>query len=154
MLTIAPPLPRAAMRGTASDAQRKKPLRCAATTADQSAKEILPTRPTRWMPALLTRMSIRPACPSIALKASATRAGSVTSASRYAGARLGGGDLVEGEEARAVGEQPLGDRIADAARGAGHDCAPSKELAMRPRLSASAQYISQPPLTLIVAPVT
>jgi hypothetical protein len=35
-------------------------------------------------------------------------------------ARLFSGDLVEGKNTRAVGKQPLGDRVADAARGAAH----------------------------------
>ena len=36
-------------------------------------------------------------------------------------ARLVGRDFVEGKNARAVGNQPLGDRVADAARGAAHN---------------------------------
>ena len=74
-------------------------------------------------------------------------------------ARLVRGDLVEGEDARAVREQPRGDRIADAARGAGDrgDCARKVTDIGLPiggrSPAAPAQYISQPPLTLIVAPV-
>jgi hypothetical protein len=69
-----------------------------------------------------------------------------------ADSRLGGRQLIEGEHAGAVSEQPLGDCIAYAARGAGDDGdAASKGIGSG---SASAQYINQPPLTLIVAPVT
>jgi hypothetical protein len=72
-------------------------------------------------------------------------------------ARLGGRRLVEGENAGAVSEQPLGDGVAYAARCAGDDGdAPGKGIGHchAPSGFASAQYISQPPLTLIVAPVT
>ena len=68
-----------------------------------------------------------------------------------AGPRLVRAVLVEREHRRAVGDEPGGDGIADAARRTGyrrdlsgktaHDRAPEP------------QYISQPPLTLIVAPV-
>src|SRR5579863_3559389 len=83
METMAPPLPRFAIRGTASEAQRKKPLRWVATTAEKSAKEIFPMSPTRWIPALLTRMSICPASLSIVRNAAATLSGLVMSVSRY-----------------------------------------------------------------------
>src|SRR5690348_16526719 len=76
-------MPRFTMRGTASEAQRKKPLRWVATTAEKSAKEIFPMSPTRWIPALLTRTSICPAWLSMARNAAATLSGLVMSASRY-----------------------------------------------------------------------
>jgi hypothetical protein len=64
--------------------------------------------------------------------------------------RLRRGGLVQREDARAVGEQSLGDGVPDPARCAGHDRdAPPKAnwTCLHP------QYINQPPLTLIVAPV-
>ncbi len=151
MLTIEP-LPRATMRGTASDAQRKNPFRCVAITADQSANETWPTSPTRWMPALLTRMSIRPACRVDRLEGGrhARRVGDVGLEIDDAARGSVGRELVERENPRAVGEQALGDRVADPARRAGHDRdAPVKRI----RHVAAPQYINQPPLTLIVAPV-
>src|ERR1700733_7265744 len=103
MLTIEP-LPRATMRGTASEAQRKNPFRCVAITADQSANETWPTRPTRWMPALLTRISRRPA-PEMD--------DSVPRPARS--------ELVEREDTSPVDEQSLGDGVADPTRRAGYD---------------------------------
>ena len=71
-------------------------------------------------------------------------------------ARVFRSQLVEREHPCAVGEQPLGDRIANAARRARHDGGPAgKRIGhCSSLLLASAQYISQPPLTLMVAPVT
>ncbi len=91
------PLPCSTMRGTACEAQRKNPLRWVAITDDQSANEIWPISPTRWMPALLTRIPTGPKSLSTAAKPRrhAVRAGHVDIEIEYARPRLGRGDLVE-----------------------------------------------------------
>ena len=139
ILTIAPPFPRAATRGTASAAPERNPLRWLELTADRSASEIFPTRPTLKCPIIdedvhqvgfrIDRLeSLRDPGQSrdVGFEIANARRGS------------GGGQLVEGEDARSVGEQPFGNCVANPARGARHDsdAAPKRIGPRRPPLGA------------------
>ena len=101
----------------------KKPLRWLETTADHSANEIFPTRPTRWMPAFVDEDvdRIGPRVDRLERFSDAGRISDIGFDIDIANARLGGRRLVEGEHAGAVSDQPLGDCIAYPARGAGND---------------------------------
>ena len=126
---MAPPLPRFTMRGTASEAQRKKPLRWVATTAEKSAKDIFPTSPTRWIPALLTRMSICPAWLSIARNAAATLSWTchVGLDIGYAFAGSSGLSLSIAKTRAPSRNETSSDPVADAARAAGDRCDLSRQ---------------------------
>ena len=106
------------------------------------------------MPALLTRMSRRPASLFDPFEGGgdARRFGDIGLQVFDAFARFGGRELVERVDPGAIGDEPLGDCVANAPRRAG-DNSDAALKRIRHVLSLFPQYISQPPLTLIVAPV-
>ena len=112
---------------------------------------------TRWMPALLTSTSIRPASRSTAREGGGDAVG-VRDVGRQVGdagvARLGLAE-VEGKDRRALVEEAerRSRRRCRAPAPVTTATLPSNAIRGHGVTPSSYQYISQPPLTLIVAPV-
>ena len=102
-------------------AQRNEPVRLTSMTSSNSSSDIRMRSWSRVTPALATSTSTGPCAASISANAASTLAVSRTSpddaehAGRQVAGAVDGGDLV------AVGHEPLGDRAADPAVGAGHE---------------------------------
>ena len=111
---------------------RNVPLRLMSSTASQSASLMRMSRPSRVMPALLTRMSTLPAAARICSAAASTLAASATLAAKAQALRPSAWTFctvsaqnsslqIHADDVRAGGGEFQGDGLADAAAGAGHD---------------------------------
>ena len=120
--TMAPP-PCARIDRIAIALQWNVPMRCVWTTSSQAAGSNDSVRPTRWIPALLTRMSTLPSRASMSANDASTAApighvhGEVADPCQRSGRRLDVGD----DTAGALGDRTPDDVSADAARATRHD---------------------------------
>jgi hypothetical protein len=111
------------MRGTASDAQRKKPIEVGGDDRRPFRKRNFPDK-ANALDARIVDEDVDPVRPRVDRLERFSDAGRISDIGLEidnAGARPGGRQLVEGEHPCAVREQPLGDCIAHPARGTGDD---------------------------------
>ena len=120
--TIAPP-PRRRIDAMASALQWNVPMRWVWMTDSQTAGSKVSVRPTRWIPALLTRMSTPPSAASMERNSASTDARSATSVRTERTPSMGVSRVgqVGHDAACALGHGAPDDRLPDPARPAGHE---------------------------------